>query len=224
MALKPFEKWKYEEINKTFGYTRVYTDFAPLRIWLAMKPLINDTDLAAATVLHERFVRAYDGYNEDELKMQFIAPLLSIVNFSRLSEYRLFSQRKIEAIVPLLDGTKDLLTGRVEAMVALGIQVPSHPYFFIHEYKPLNKTTPSDPLGQVLAAMIVAQVKNNDEKPIYGLYVRGEDWHFVVLQGKEYAQSKAFKATESKDLRKILEALFWLKIHIEHRIDTENLK
>ena len=191
---------------------------------MLQQPTLLASDIAAAAVLHERFVRAYDGYNEDELKMQFIAPLLSIVNFNRLSDYRLFSQRKIEAIVPLLDGTKNLLTGRVEAMVALGIQVPSHPYFFIHEYKPLNKTTPSDPLGQVLAAMIVAQITNKDEQPIYGLYVRGEDWHFVVLQGKEYAQSKAYKATELADLNAILAALFWLKSHIEHRIDTENLK
>ncbi len=224
MALKPFEKWKYEEINKTFGYTRVYSTFAPLTDWLAQRCVIAENDLAMMSVLQERFIPTYDGYNEDELKMLFIAPILSIVNFSRLTDYRLFTQRKIAAIVPLVDGTKDILSGRVEALVALGVQEPSHPYFFIHEYKPLNKTTPSDPLGQLLAAMIVAQITNNEDKPIYGLFVRGEDWHFVVLNGKEYAQSKAFKATEENDLKLILQALFWVKEYIEHRIDTEKLK
>ncbi|MEY4928080.1 MAG: hypothetical protein RI894_2516 [Bacteroidota bacterium] len=223
MALKPFEKWKYEEVNKTFGYARIYSDFAPLVYWLSKKIALNENDILVAEILRGRLVIAVNGYNEDELKMQFIAPILSIVNFSRFDEYRLFSQRKISAVAPLKDGTTDILTGRVEAMVALGVQNPQHPYFFIHEYKPLNKSTPSDPLGQLVAAMIVAQITNNDEKPIYGLYVRGEFWVFVVLNGKEYAESKPYNATQADDLKLILQALFWVKQYIEHRIDTENI-
>ncbi len=224
MALKPFEKWKYEEINKTFGYTRIYTNFAPLNAWLSQVISLKKDDLNAAEILRTRLLIAVNGYNEDELKMQFIAPILSIINFSRFDEYRLFSQRKISANVSLKDGTTDILTGRVEAMVALGIQDPQHPYFFIHEYKPLNKTTPSDPLGQLIAAMMVAQITNKDDKPIYGLYVRGEFWVFVVLDGKQYAESQPYNAINPNDLKAILQALFWVKQHIEHRIDTENLK
>ncbi len=31
--LKPFERWKWEEINLTFGNRRVITRFAPLMAW-----------------------------------------------------------------------------------------------------------------------------------------------------------------------------------------------
>ncbi len=224
MALKPFERWNWEEVNLTFGYARIYTDFQPLSSWLnAVADIPKKLDVQIE-FLRERLAFTVDGYNEDELKMQFIAPILHLVDFNKTSVYRLFSQRKIGALVQLLDGTKELLSGRVEALVAQGVVDPRHPYFFIHEYKPFKKTTPSDPLGQLVAAMIVAQVSNNDDKPIYGLYVMGQYWYFVVLNGKEYAQSKAFDATKIEELRAIMQTLFWLKNHIEHRIDTENLK
>ncbi|MFK7982038.1 MAG: hypothetical protein AB8G86_18810 [Saprospiraceae bacterium] len=35
--------------------------------------------------------------------------------------------------------------------------------------------------------MLVAQKLNNNDKPIYGSYVIGRLWFFVVLVGKEYA-------------------------------------
>ncbi len=226
MALKPFEKWKYEEINRTFDYTRLYSKFTPLDNWLldAKSIDLSARNLEMAEEMREKLVLEVDAHNEEELKVHFIIPLLNIVKIGKPNVYKLFAQRKISAMVTDVHNVTGLLAGRVEVMVALGSQIPHHPYFFIHEYKPLNKTTPSDPLGQLLAAMIVAQVTNNEAKPIYGLFVRGEDWHFVVLNGKEYAQSKAFKATEIDDLKLILQALFWIKQHIEHRIDTENLK
>ncbi len=227
MALKPFERWAYEEIDLTFGYQRCYGNFSFLNTWLSSAQndiVLNETDLARAELLREDLILEVDGHNEEELKMLFITPILNIVKLGKAKRYKLFAQRKISASITDVKGVTDILGGRVEAMVALGTQNPRHPYFFIHEYKPLNKTTPSDPLGQLIAAMIVAQITNNDDKPIYGLFVRGEDWHFVVLNGKEYAQSKAFHATEIDDLKTILQALFWVKQHIEHRIDTENLK
>jgi hypothetical protein len=67
-------------------------------------------------------------------------------------------------------------------------------------------------------------VTNADEKPIYGLYVRGEFWIFVVLEGKKYAESRTFNATETSDLKQIVQALFWIKNHIELRIATEGIE
>ncbi|MEY4928079.1 MAG: hypothetical protein RI894_2515 [Bacteroidota bacterium] len=224
MALKPFEKWTNEALDTLLGYIRIYGDFAPLSDWLsATTPTVPDSALLAAEPLRMHLGLAVDSFNEDELKMQFIAPLLLIVNFTKFNKYRLFSQRKIGTMVTLVNGTADLLAGRVEAMVALGRQNPSHPYFFIHEYKPFSKSTPSDPLGQLVAAMIVAQIENADQKPIYGLYVMGQYWSFVTLIGKEYSQSRSYDATKLDDLKRILQALFWVKQYIEHRIDTDNV-
>jgi hypothetical protein len=72
--------------------------------------------------------------------------------------------------------------------------------------------------------MIVAQVTNADEKPIYGLYVMGGSWRFVVLEGKKFGESKPYEATDEDDLKLIVQALFWMKNHIELRIATEGIE
>jgi hypothetical protein len=226
MAFKSFEKWTSEDLYIEFGYKRVFGSFPVLDAWIAASKslTINTIDGENAEKLRKDLVIEVIGHNEEELKMLFITPILNIVKLGKASIYKLFAQRKISAPMTTLSGLTDILNGRVEVMIALGIQNPRHPYFFVHEYKPLNKTTPSDPLGQLVAAMIVAQVTNADEKPVYGLYVRGEFWIFVVLEGKQYAESQSYDATKVADLKQILQALFWIKQHIEHRIDTENLK
>ena len=158
------------------------------------------------------------------MKLHFITPILNIIKIGRSNVYKLFAQRNISAQVTNKKGVTDKLGGRVEIMVAMGIQNPRHPYFFVHEYKPLNKSTPADPLGQLLAAMIVAQVTNADAQPIYGLYVMGAAWRFVVLDGKTFGDSKPYEATEPDDLKLIVQALFWIKNHIEMRIATEGIE
>jgi hypothetical protein len=95
-------------------------------------------------------------HNEEELKIYFITPILNLVKLSKRNVYKLFAQHNISAQVTNKKGITDKLGGRVEVMVAKGTHPPRHPYFFVQEYKPLNKSTPSDPLGQLLAAMIVA--------------------------------------------------------------------
>ncbi len=223
--LKSFEKWNYEELDLAFGYKRVFTPFPVLEDWLNEATQLNlaAADIAMAEKQRQKLVLSVDGYNEEELKMQFITPILNIVDLNIYNKYKLFAQRKISATITKTDGQTDILNGRVEAMVARGEVEPRHPFFFIHEYKPQRKST-ADPLGQVVAAMITAQITNKDDKPIYGLYVRGELWNFVVLEGKTYSQSQSYDATKANDLKLILQALFWIKQHIEHRIDTENLK
>ena len=158
------------------------------------------------------------------MKLHFITPILNIIKIGRSNVYKLFAQRNISAQVTNKKGVTDKLGGRVETMVAMGIQNPRHPYFFVHEYKPLNKSTPADPLGQLLAAMIVAQVTNADAQPIYGLYVMGAAWRFVVLDGKTFGDSKPYEATEPDDLKLIVQALFWIKNYIEMRIATESIE
>ena len=224
MALKPFEKWNFEEIDNTFGYQRIYDIFAPLNNWAtaAKNVKIDSFILQEAEKLRNKLSKEADMYNEDELKMQFIAPLLHHIDYDNFSKWRLFSQRKISAEVQLANGTTDILGGRVEAMVARGKVNPSTPYFFIHEYKPLNKTTPSDPLGQLVAAMIVAQYTNKDDATIYGLYVRGAVWIFVVLDGKQYTETKMYDATNPDDLYFILQMLTWVKIDLTRRATEQN--
>jgi hypothetical protein len=43
--------------------------------------------------------------------------------------------------------------------------------------------------------MVAAQVQNKDNEVLYGCYVSGRNWFFVVMEGKNYVVSNAFNAT-----------------------------
>ena len=46
--------------------------------------------------------------------------------------------------------------------------------------------------------MVTAQALNNEpEQTVYGCYIIGRDWFFVVLKGKEYAVSDVYVATQN---------------------------
>ena len=78
--------------------------------------------------------------------------------------------------------------------MAKGLRVPKQPYFFIHEHKKQLDSS-GDPLGQVMIAMVAAQMLNQGAHPIYGAYIFGRHWYFVVLNGKEYAVSRGYDAS-----------------------------
>ena len=93
-------------------------------------------------------------------------------------------------------------------MIASGYFSPKIPYFNFQEYKK-DINSSGDPAGQNLAAMLVGQQKNEDDKVIYGCYVVGRFWYFMVLKGKEYAISRDFSTTDDEifEVMKILKAL-----------------
>ncbi len=67
-----------------------------------------------------------------------------------------------------------------------------------------------DSAAQALAAMLAGQMLNEDDtEPIYGCYVIGGDWQFMVLNGLHYTISRDFSARSQEvyDILKILKAL-----------------
>jgi hypothetical protein len=82
-------------------------------------------------------------------------------------------------------------------MIATGIRNPQIPYFCFHEYKRSieNQGTPD---AQVLAAMLVAKEQNQNKLPIYGLFVVGLFWNFMVLKDNHYCISKAYNADDEE--------------------------
>lgn len=212
--MKPFERWKYEEIELTFGTERV-AHLDVLDNWLKADEAADEFEQRVLRTHHSELVRKVDAWNEDELKFFFISHVITLVNFSKPKVYSSFSQRTLSA--KRLDIHNNLidLRGRVEFFVALGEQIPRQPFFFVHEYKPLNKTTASDPLGQLLIAMLATQTLNTQERPIYGVYIIGSLWWFVVLQGNQYAVSDPFNAFKEEELFKIFSILKRCKSYIE---------
>ena len=107
--------------------------------------------------------------------------------------YRPFLERELS--VNYADEKK--LWGIVDFLVASGTQFPKEPVFFLHEYKKQLDTS-NDPLGQLLAEMVAAQTLNSRPHPIYGAYIIGRHWYFVLLEGKNYAESLAYDATKDE--------------------------
>lgn len=63
--------------------------------------------------------------------------------------------------------------------------------------------------------MIDAQLMNKTpEKPIFGCYTIGRFWFFVLLEGKKYAVSSAFDATQIDDMGAMIEILEKVKKYI----------
>ena len=73
------------------------------------------------------------------------------------------------------------------------------PYFHFQEYKP-RKNPSGDSMAQLLEAFLIAQEKNKNGKPLYGLDIIGKQWTFVVMHGKDYCISKTYDAVDRTDL------------------------
>ncbi len=201
---RPFRDWLYEEVSQEFGLKR-----------LQQHPFITQIDFLEFDPSHEatsqinrlkNILSEYvDTWNEDELRTMFISPFVSLVDFIN-PNYKVFTQRPLS--VRYANDTK-LTEGLVEFMLAKGLQIPQKPHFFIHEYKP-EKRRDSDPLGQLLIAMVASQRINADEKPVYGIYVIGRFWFFVVLDANNYVVSKSYSA-EDDEIFKIFAILLYIK-------------
>ncbi|NJN34984.1 MAG: hypothetical protein HC817_12740 [Saprospiraceae bacterium] len=133
---------------------------------------------------------------------------MSLVNFNT-PYFKPFTQRTLTIETETVSAS-----GKVDFLLAKGKVVPKLPYFCLHEYKQENRRD-NDPLGQVLIAMVAAQNKNESELPIYGSYISGRNWFFILLDGKNYYLSDAYVAS-SEDIYKIFAILKKSKILMEN--------
>ena len=159
----------------------------------------NDIQLQSLEELRALLFKEVKNWNEDELKLFFIGPVLALVNFN--TEYfKPFTQRTLT-----VKYNHHEASGKVDFLLAKGKLTPKVPFFCLHEYKQENRRE-NDPLGQLLIAMVAAQYKNENALPVYGTYVSGRNWFFVLLEGNKYIVSDAFVAT-SEDIYKIFSIL-----------------
>ncbi len=162
--------------------------------------------------IQDKLIFRVHDWNEIELLEHFISPIFSIVSFNT-EKYGMFSWRPMSATFGEIT-----LLGEPDALVAKGRREPEIPYFCFNEYKK-ELENKGDPHGQCLAAMMVAQELNNNNIPIYGVVVKGKDWYFMVLKGKEYAISKPYKAVD-EELFEIVKLLKHLKTIIEEYVKS----
>ncbi|MEM1324346.1 MAG: hypothetical protein AAGI23_00250 [Bacteroidota bacterium] len=212
MVVRPFEKWLFEDVEIEFAIERI-EDMPTLQEWLDVEGV--ESIPAGIEDLRISLKKNVETWNEDELKMLFISPFLLEFDFNNPPIYRVFTQRFMKLQTERVESS-----GRVEWMVATGKQRPRQPFFFLQEYKP-EKTSGNDPLGQLLISMVDAQAKNeNKQQVLYGCYIIGRMWFFVLLQGKEYGVSRAYDATQEDDMKEMVVILKKVEQHIKTTLDV----
>lgn len=206
-----FNEWTTQRLKRTFNL--ITLDSCPkLEAWLNMPYQISTKEQDFAEKLRKLAIKKVAFWNEEELKLHFLFPLLSSINYNT-ADYSAFAERNIS-----VDIDNYRMNGKVDLMVASGEYEPINPYFFFHEYK-REKGGADDPIGQLLVAMLVGQTLNNDGQPVYGSYVIGRNWFFVVLQGREYCISNEFVSTRKDDLAQVVKILNTIKTIIEQSIN-----
>jgi hypothetical protein len=200
-----FKSWTRDKLSDRFGLEQTFENLV-LQEWLAQKTDIDAFEKESLQRIQKIMLRYVDYWNEEEVKLKFIGNLLTLINFDS-KKISAFADRDFSGIV---DG--ELLSGKPDFMVARGKQEMKAPFFFVHEYKKELDNDSQDPAGQLLAAMLLAYESNLNipelkEKPVYGVYVIGRLWFFVILQANEYAISLAYDSTHEDQLLDIFRIL-----------------
>ena len=203
-----FKEKTTQELHKLFKLSRKKKS-ALLDNWLAMSYTISKEEADFLEKLRDLAEFKIPYWNEDELKLHLIHPLIHKVNYYNLN-YSLFAERSISALFK----NNILLKGKADLMLASGDSAPDIPFFFFQEYKK-EKGTADDPIAQLLAAMLVGQQLNSSDKPVYGSYVMGRMWFFVVMEKNKYTISNMYGITLKEHLEKIYAALQNIKVIID---------
>ena len=193
-------KWSEAKLRIHFGLKRNLNGLPLLSKWFDTTDDLTESDNLQLQKLLKRLFKHTNFWNEEELKIKFLSPLLEIVGYEEEDDiYATYLDREIEATVE-----NTLLKTKADYMLASGEgDEITAPYFCFHEYKRKKKNA-DDPVAQVLLGMLIAQEINKNGKPIYGCHIIGEFWFFMLMQGKEYAIAKALDATDEADLRQIV--------------------
>ncbi len=196
--------WREGELIDTFKLNRITEYQTPLmEEWLDVAP--------AALNIHEQYSFNKDlaraqknitGWNEEDLKMKFLSPILELGYLMEDDVVIGYFDKIISATVEDIK-----LTVKSDFMLAKGVlDVFKVPYFHFQEYKPYKNPT-GDSMAQLLEAFLIAQEKNKNGKPMYGVDIMGYNWRFVTMEGKNYCISKPFNAINQTEVLTIIAIL-----------------
>jgi hypothetical protein len=195
-----------EDVLDAFGLKR-NVGCALLDEWLEYATTLSEEN--TQMLERKRLLLQNEGefWNEEELKMHFLAHIFDVADMTVPDKIKLFYERPLYAIIQGYE-----INVVCDAMLATpkGVGKPKKPYFFLQEFKK-QKGKLQDAEGQMLAAMLIAQHENKNEMPVYGCYLQGKNWTFSTLHGKNYCVSVQFDATNPAHLRNITFALMNLK-------------
>jgi hypothetical protein len=212
------KNWREGDLIHTFQLQRNNTEYTELmKAWLNVSEPPLD---AMETVLFNRILlkaqKNIASWTEEDLKMKFIAIVLELAHFTDDDKIIGFFDKIISAEVEGIP-----LTVKSDFMYAQGtFDVFRTPYFHFQEYKP-HKQPSGDSMAQLIEAFLIAQVKNKNNKPLYGVEIVGAYWKFVIMEGKNYCISNAYDCIKKQDLQSIIAILRHFRVILyEQLIDV----
>ena len=158
---------------------------------------LNMIENAIIDLAIERYNKLHRGWNEEELKMHFISPVLNVADSYIENICKTFFERPLEGI---LNNYKIHVIA--DCMIASYNEggEPQKPFFFLQEFKQKQLWGKTDPQGQMLVAMLLAQEFNADGHYLYGCFVKENNWRFTTLKGLNYCVSQQYDSTKKTDL------------------------
>ena len=160
---KKTKEYSEIELIKMFGLSRFTGNNAsPLMIkWTDTDTKLSVSEQEIFDFIYGNMVKNIVGWQEEDLKMQFISFVLYLGHLQSTDKYLNFYEKTIDATV---EG--HYLKTKTDFMIANGtIGIPEAPYFHFQEYKPF-KNPSGDSMGQLLEAFLIAQHKNNNKKQV----------------------------------------------------------
>jgi hypothetical protein len=209
------KNWKEGEMIRVFNLNRIFNAPTPLmKEWLDVDiPNLNVVEHYNFDKALAKIQKSFSGWNEEELKIKFIGPILELGQMIEDDVVIGYFDKIISAVV---EGIK--LTVKSDFMLAKGtLDYFTTPYFHFQEYKPF-KNPSGDSMAQLLEAFLIAQEKNQNGKPMYGVDIMGKQWTFVTMEGKSYCMSKSYDATDKEDLLAIIAILRKFRYILETRL------
>ena len=210
-------QWTEGLLMETFNLKREFGESQLLNAWLRADQKVYALPAYASEQLESlraRLFRYVDFWNEEDLKMNFISPILLMVDYyNEEKQYRSYYEKEITGVY---EGVA--LKTKSDFMIAHGIgELARNPYFCFHEYK-RDKKHADDPTAQVLLGMLIAQSVQKTHIPIYGAYIIGRNWYFMVMSDKKYTISSAYDATDANRLAQILAILLQFKFILDFEL------
>jgi hypothetical protein len=207
--------WREAELIQKFQLHLVIGQSTPLLDeWLNVQmPVLTAGEQYAFDTNLLKAQKRLRSWSEEDLKVKFIGNILELGHLTDDDQVVGYFDKIISATV---EGT--YLTVKSDFMLAKGfLNVFETPYFHFQEYKPhLNPS--GEPMAQLLEAFLIAQVKNNNSNPLYGVEIVGASWRFVILEGKNYVISKTFDSINKDELLKIIAILRKFRWILETRL------
>lgn len=207
-----------DDIETAFGLQEV-ASLSALSEWIESTPPLTSNQLSFLSTVQSIARRFEHIWTPTERSLSFIYPMFNAVKYGS-TNYRGFAARNCRLTAEGLN-----ITGKVDFCVGTGKAQPKEVYFLFHQYDPAGGQL-YDPRTQLIASMLAVRqrkVNQHELTPVYGCYVIGQSWFFVVLQGDRYATSLAYNSTRPEQLRTAFNALAQVKIYIEQLLQEPAL-